>query len=254
MSALHGRVALITGGGKGVGAGIGRVFAAHGIRVCLGYNSSEELAHKTLADIISAGGDAFLFKGDISNRAQIEAMVGETVARYGALDILVNNAALQPNRFIRQYDRDTFTKLWEINIGGYFRATQACLPYLKQSDNARIINISSIHGKRPTMFDPGYAMTKGAIRMFTREAALELARYDITVNTIDLGACHIEGKTGNYPFRIYWPEELRKNNSVPLGRIAKPEDAGELALYLAGPGASNTTGAGIRLDGGMTRV
>jgi len=251
---VQGRVALITGGGKGVGAGIARVLAAEGVKLCLGYHSSEELAFKTLNGILDAGGDAFLYKADVSNRDQIGAMVRATVERYGALDTLVNNAALQPNRFIREYDADTFRRVWEINIGGYWRATQAALPYLKMSDCGRIVNISSIHGKRPTVFDAGYAMTKAAIRMFTREAAIELARHRITVNTVDLGGCHIEGKTGGFPFGVYWPPETRKNPGQPLGDAAYPEDVGHLVLYLMSPGARNTTGAGIRLDGGATRV
>ena len=251
-----GAVALITGGGKGVGAGIARVFARAGIRVAINYNSNGELAEKTLEGILQGGGEAFLIKADITDRAQIKRMVAETVERYGGIDALVNNAAIQPNRQIGAYDGELFKKVWEINIGGYWRATQECLPYLKKSDCPRIVNISSLHGKRPSVFDPGYSMTKGAIRMFTREAALEFGEYGITVNCIDLGGCKIEFKTklpGYEPLRgsfPNWPEKTRANPHQPLRRMAEPEDVGNLALYLISPEARNVNGDGIRLDGG----
>ncbi len=244
------RVALITGGGKGVGAGIARVFCKAGMSVCMGYNSSYELAQHNLRRITDRGGNAFLYKADVSDRVQMRGMVEKTIEVYGGIDVLVNCAALQPNLYISEYTPDMFSKLWQINIGGYVRAAQECLPYLKKSSCARIINISSIHGKRPAVFDAGYSMTKGAIRMFTREAALEFAKYDITVNCIDLGACRIEGKTGNFPFRLFHAKGTNENPSHPLGRTAYPEDAGHLALFLASPEAHNINGAGIRLDGG----
>ena len=249
-----GRTALITGGGKGVGAGIARVFCAAGMRVCIGWNSSRELAEKTLAEIQAMGGEAFLYRADVTDRAQLEAMAAATAERYGGIDVLVNNAALQPNLFLHEYDEETFRRVWDINIGGYWRALQACLPYLRRSRSPRVVNLSSIHGKRPTLFDPGYAMTKGAIRMFTREAALELAASHITVNAVELGGCRIEGKTGGFPFKVRRLPEIERNPGHPLGGMCDPEDAGFLALYLAGEEASNITGAGIRLDAGSMRV
>ncbi|NLG25244.1 MAG: SDR family oxidoreductase [Clostridiales bacterium] len=244
-----GTVVLITGGGKGVGAGIGRVLCAAGAKACLGYRSSPELAEKTLGGILGAGGDAFLYRADVADRAQLRAMVEATVAKYGRLDALVNNAAMQPNRFIGEYDADHLTALFEINAHGYLRALQECLPYLKKSACPRIVNISSVHGKRPAVFDVGYSMTKSAIRMLTREAALEFAKYGITVNCIDLGACKIEGKTGGFPFRMWWPPETRPHPGQPLGRITTPEDVGHLVQFLLSPEAGNLDGAGIRLDG-----
>lgn len=254
LSSLKGRRALITGGGKGVGAGIARVFCRAGMRVCIGWNSSRELAEHTLREIQEAGGEAFLWRADVSDRGQLEAMARETVSRYGGIDVLVNNAAAQPNRYLRHYDDDTFRWVWDVNLGGYWRALQACLPYLEESSCPRVINISSIHGKRPTVFDPGYAMTKGAIRMFTREAALELASKRITVNSINLGACAIEGKTGNYLFPLKSLPGTQENPGDPLGEICSPEDAGFLALYLARRESGHLTGSGIRLDGGSMLV
>lgn len=242
-------VALITGGGKGVGAGIGRIFAQRGMRCCLGYNSNAALAERTLAGILESGGEAFIYKADVSRESEIRAMLDATLARYGRLDVLVNNAAMQPNLFIDEYDAASFARLWEINIGGYWRAAKLCLPYLRRSPNAHIVNISSVHAKRPTNFDAGYAMTKAAIKMFTRELALELIRDNITVNAIDLGGCAIEGKTGNAPFRNYRPSE-----TIPPARVntqCAPEDAGRLAYFLISGEADAIKGAAIRLDNGL---
>lgn len=246
--------AIITGGGKGVGAGIAKVFCQAGYRVCIGFNANRDLAQKTLDDITAGGGDAFIFQADIARRDAVQAMVAECVRRHGGVDVLVNNAALQPNLYIREYDAKTLRDIWEINIGGYLRCTQECLPYLAQSPCPRIINISSIHGKRPAVFDVGYAMTKAAIRLFTREAALEFKDRAITVNTVDLGACKIEFKTGNYPFRLVQPPGTMQQPRHPLHKLTTPEDVGQLALFLASAHAAQITGAGIRIDGGAVLV
>ena len=245
------KAAIVTGGNKGVGRGIVYSLLRAGAYVCICYNSSEDFALETLAeaDKISAN-HAFLYKCDVSRRDDVRAMVSETVNRFGKIDILVNNAALQPNLPLGNYDMEMFSKIWDINIGGYFLCVQECLPYLKNSDCARVINISSIHGKRPAVFDAGYAMTKSAIKMFTREAAIELAKYQITANYITLGACRIERKTGNFKWRSYTPEKARVKSSFPLGRISTPKDVGDLIVYLSGEESEIITGAGIRVDGG----
>lgn len=247
------RVCAISGAGKGVGAGIARVMAKNGIRVLMGYNSSEELAKKTLKGILDAGGEAFLYKANVTERAQLRGMVNAAIERYGRLDILVNNAAMQPNLTIAEYDFEALKNLWEINIGGYWRLTQEALPYLKRSPAPRVINISSIHAKRPSVFDAGYAMTKGAIRMFTRELALELMKYDIPVNCIELGACKIEYKTGNAPFRLETPLSTRPETQFHHC-VVMPEQVGELALFLCGEGGKSLNGDGIRQDMGYMLI
>lgn len=247
------RVALVTGSGKGVGAGVARVLAAHGVRCCINCNSNPAMAEQTLKAVEEAGGEAFVYRADVTDAGQLSAMVEAIVGRWGRLDILVNNAAMQPNLYIDEYDYAMLRRLWEINIGGYFHAARACLPYLKKSDCGRIVNISSIHGKRPTAFDAGYAMTKGAIRMFTRELALELFEDGITVNTVDLGGCKIEFKTGNPDFRSRGPVECH-NPQMRRFRMATPEDVGNLVWYLCSPEAAALTGDGVRVDRGLILI
>ena len=244
------RVALVTGGGKGVGAGIVKVLAAHGVRCCINCNSNPAMAEETLRAVEAVGTEAFVYRADVSNTAQVNDMVDVIIKRWGRLDILVNNAAMQHNLFIDEYDYDTLRRLWEVNIGGYFRAVRASLPHLRASACGRVVNICSIHGKRPTSFDAGYAMTKGAIRMFTRELALELFADGVTVNAIDLGGCRIEFKTGNAPMRFVQPLECL-NPDIPPLRFVTPADVGEMVWYLCSEGAQAVTGDGIRLDKGV---
>ncbi len=248
------RVALITGGGKGVGAGVVRVLAGSGIRCCINCHSNLDMAKELEQEILQAGGEAFVYQADVTDPKQVQAMVEETVKRYGRLDILVNNAAMQPNRFIDQYTAESFRTLWEINIGGYFNAARACLPYIQKSPQGRIINMSSIHGKRPALFDAGYAMTKGAIRMFTRELALELLGEKIPVNTIDLGACKIEFKTGEQAgsFRLLKNAGIKNPKMPEYQRFVLPEEVGFLIRYLISRPGGAVMGDGIRIDRGLT--
>ena len=246
------RVAIVTGGNKGVGRGIVYSLVEAGIKVCICYNSSEDFALETLEKANQiAENHAFLYKCDVSVRDNVRDMIKETVKRFGQIDILVNNAALQPNLPVGMYDIETFRKIWDVNIGGYFLCLQECLPYLKLSDCPRVVNITSIHAKRPSVFDAGYSMTKGAIKMFTREAAIELAKYNITVNYITLGACKIERKTGGWgKWSLTVNEKARTKTSFPLGRIATPKDVGNMIVYLADEKSEIITGTGIRIDGG----
>ena len=247
------RVALVTGGGKGVGAGVVRVLAGHGVRCCINCNTNAAMADETRRAVEAAGGEAFVWQADVTDLQQIDGMVRAVLDRWGRLDILVNNAAMQPNRYIDEYDYETLRRIWEINIGGYFHAARACLPALRDSGCGRIVNISSIHGKRPTCFDPGYAMTKGAIRMFTRELALELYADGITVNAVDLGGCKSEFKTGRAPIRSNNPLECW-NPDMRYWRMVTPEDVGALVWHLCSPEASAITGDGIRLDRGLVLI
>lgn len=250
MSANESRVALVTGSGKGVGAGVVKVLARNGVKCCINCNSNPQMAEKTLKIIQDEGGEAFIYQANITDPAQLSGMVDAIIERYGRLDILVNNAAMQPNRYVDQYDAESFRSLWEINIGGYYRSVVKCLPHLRKSPSPRIINISSIHGKRPTCFDAGYAMTKGAIRMFTRELALELVPDNIPVNAIDLGGCLIEFKTGNQPFTSQSPLDVGNPDMKARPKLIVPEEVGELVWYLCSEAGAALNGDGIRVDRG----
>lgn len=245
---------LITGGGKGVGAGVARVLAKAGIRCCLGCNTNAAMAQDTLSSIEAAGGEAFVYQADVSDPKQVNAMVSAVIEKWGRLDILVNNAAMQPNRYIDEYDAQTLQKLWSINLGGYWRCAKAAVPYLRKSPCGRIVNMCSVHANRPTCFDAGYSMTKGAIRMFTRELALELTRDQITVNAITLGGCKIEFKTGHPKWAMQTPVDVINPALRGVNRMVEPVDVGETILFLASEKAAAITGDCIRIDKGLVLV
>ena len=254
MRESDGRVALVTGGGKGVGAGVARVLCGAGIRCCLNCNSNPAMAEETLSAIRAAGGEAFVYRADVSDPAQVNAMIDAVIDRYGRLDILVNNAAMQPNKYIDEYDTASLQRLWQINLGGYWRCAKAAIPHLRQSPLGRIVNMCSVHAKRPTCFDAGYAMTKGAIRMFTRELALELTRDNITVNAITLGGCKIEFKTGRPKWDMQTPKDVGNPALRGVSRLVEPVDVGETILFLVSREASALTGDSIRIDRGLMLV
>ena len=245
------RVALVTGSGKGVGAGIVRVLCAAGMKCVINCNSNRALAEQTLAEVRENGGEAFICQADVSDPEQVHAMVEAAVEHYGRLDVLVNNAALQHNLFIDEYDSEKLSRLWNINFGGYWRMIRAALPYLRKSPLPRIVNIGSVHGKRPTCFDPGYAMTKGGIKMLTREAALELQADNIPVVCLSLGGCRIEFKTGNPDFRNFRPRETIDMQSRNPFRLVLPEEVGEAVRFLCSEAGAALTGDCIRVDCGQ---
>jgi glucose 1-dehydrogenase len=247
---LEGRVAVVTGGGKGIGAGISRALASEGVKVLVNYNSNAQMAENTVRDIIHCGGKALAYEADVSDRSQVDSMMRKAVETFGGIDILINNAAWQPNLDIDEYSEEFYDQIMNINLGGYFRCIQAAIPYMKSRRSPSIVNISSVHGKRPGDFDVCYSMTKGGIKMLTREAAIELAKYGIRVNAIAAGAVRIEFKSGfTQPFKSRRKERQRKFASFPLGRVGVPQDIGNLVLFLVSDLSSYISGSSIRADG-----
>ncbi len=247
----EGRVALVTGSGKGVGAGIVKILCRAGFRCVINCNSNYTMAEETLAEIREAGGEAFVYQADVSDPDQVKAMVSATVEEYGRLDILVNNAAMQFNRFADQYDSELIRRVWDINFNGYLRMIKESLPYLRKSPLPRIINIGSVHGKRPTCFDAGYAMTKGAVKMLTRETAIELLPDNIPVVCISLGGAKIEFKTGKPSFCNTRPKAVFNPDLRVRTRLVLPEEVGEAVRFLCSEAGEALTGSCIRIDCGQ---
>lgn len=250
---LKGRIAVVTGGGKGIGAGITKALVASGAKVLFNYNSNPDMALKTVELIKEAGGEAYTMLADVSDRSQVDAMIQKAVELYGGIDILVNNAAWQPNMDIDEYTVEDYDKIMATNLGGYFRTMQSALPYLKKSEYGRVINISSVHGKRPTDFDVCYSMCKGGIKMLTREAAVELKKYGITVNAILPGGIKIEFKSGvTHAFKRAHVERERKYEHLFKGGL--PEDIANIVVFLASDEGSHLSGTSIRADAGAMLV
>ncbi|MCI3918683.1 SDR family oxidoreductase [Paenibacillus sp. TRM 82003] len=255
---VTGKVAIVTGAGTGIGQGVAVELARRGAKVAISYHSSDAGARETLRRIEDTGGEAMIARANVAVKAEIDAMVAAAAARFGGIDILVNNAALQLNHEFEQ-DDEIYDRLMNINLKGYWQCTQAVVPRMKARGGGRIIFISSVHAKRPTDFDAVYAMTKGGIKMLARESAIELAKYGITVNAIEPGAVVVgndsQGKKEMKPFvpPAYAERAQRERKDTrwrfPLGRVGLPSDVANVVCFIASDETPFLSGASIRLDG-----
>ncbi|XEC96545.1 SDR family NAD(P)-dependent oxidoreductase [Paenibacillus tarimensis] len=255
---ISGKIALVTGAGTGIGKGIACELAKRGVKIAVHYNRSDAGAADTKQQIEKSGGEAILVQANVADKSAIENMVKQVAGHYGGIDILVNNAALQLNYPLFEHNEETFDKMMSINLKGYWQCIQAVVPYMKKQRSGRIILISSVHAKRPTDFDIVYSMTKGGVRMLARESAVELAKYGITVNSIEPGAIRIGQLSAAEAKPFFTAEEAdraRRNQKpltkkFPLGRVGLPSDVASLVCYLASDESEFLTGSAIRLDGG----
>lgn len=243
-NSLLGKCAIVTGSGKGVGQGIAIELARYGVNVCIHCHSHLDGARETLAAVEALGVAGVIVQGDISRPEIPEELASTTLKRFGRLDILVNNAARQINISLLESTAGDFDILTAVNLQGYACCAKAALPELIKSQGV-ILNISSIHAKRPTAFDPLYAMTKAGIKMLTREMAVEFAPHGIRVNSLDLGWIEIGVKTGDPPDV---PGYIDGPGLIP--RAGTVEEAARVARFMVSADASFVDGAGWRVDGG----
>lgn len=253
IDSLKGKTCLVTGSGKGLGSAIAIEAGRQGANVVLHYRSSEASAQEVFRQVQETGCDCVMVQADFASPEGVNRLYQEAEKAFGGVDVLVNNAALQYNLNFDDYDAEKIQSIFRVNLGGYFLMSQKVLPYMREKGWGRIINISSVHAKRPTTFDFGYSMTKGAIKMLTRELALETARQGITVNAIELGAVYIGIKSGNPPEilgedRRRLPHLFDYKEDQPWGRIIQPEDVAPAVMFLASEGARYINGASLRLD------
>lgn len=252
------KVALVTGAGSGIGRGVALALAAKGVRVVINYPPGEEAgAEETGRQVGQMGGESLLVEADVSKPTAVHSMVDQVLGQWGAINILVNNAAVQPDQGLLEYRNEEFDWVIAVNVLGAVWCSQAVLEPMKRQGGGRIIHIVSVHAKRPTDFDPVYAMSKAALKMLTRESALELGKYQITVNAVAPGAVAIgQPKFGHLrPVVIpsYEPRRKlgpRRVNRMVLGRVGTPEDVGLVVAGLADDANAWMTGSVIRLDGG----
>jgi 3-oxoacyl-[acyl-carrier protein] reductase len=244
MSAsLKGRSVLVTGGSKGIGKGIARVFANAGAKVAIlaRHGDQAEAAAKGL------GHGAFGVAGDVTSLASLEAAMKTVAARNGGLDVLCANAGIFPPAKLEEMTIEQWDEVIDTNLKGTFLSVKAAVPYLKKSDQGRIVITSSITG--PVTGFPGwthYGATKAGQLGFMRTACIELAKYGITVNAVMPGNIITEGLIG-------MGEDYQKTMaaSIPLKRLGTVEDIGYAAIYFASKEAGYVTGQTIIVDGGQ---
>jgi len=245
---LTGKVALVTGASKGIGASIATHLAAEGASVVVNYASSKAGADAVVAEITSKGGKAIAVQGDVSKSADIDKLIAETKAAYGKLDILVNNAGIFSFAPLEQITEEDFHKHYNLNVLGLLLTTQKALP-LFTAEGGSVINISSTVS---TFAPPGsavYSGTKGAVDTITKVLSKELGPKKIRVNSINPGMVETDGaKAGGFT-----EGEFRKQLEAlsPLGRIGQPNDIATGAVFLASDDSSWITGESLLISGGL---
>jgi 3-oxoacyl-[acyl-carrier protein] reductase len=245
---LENKVAIVTGGGQGIGAGIARVFAAAGAKVMIATRTAKH-GETTLAEILAAGGTAALSAVDIGSVAAVEQVVADTVTKWGGIDIMVHNAASFLGGAVESYSEEDLETVLSVNLKSCFRFSKACIPHFRSRGGGRLLFTSSVTGPRVAM--PGtayYAASKGGVNAFIRTAAIELARENITVNGVEPGFI----RTAAMNLLADEEGQAQMSKYIPAGFMGKPEDIAYCMLYLATDEARYITGQTICVDGGST--
>jgi NAD(P)-dependent dehydrogenase (short-subunit alcohol dehydrogenase family) len=256
MLDLAGYVALISGGGTGIGEAVARSFARAGASVAI-TGRRRDVLDRAAAAISSAGGRVLAIAGDVSRRADCERMVAETVARFERLDVLVNNAGVSRGGPLGSMTERDVHELVDVDLKGPIFLTQAALAALTEAGGERrasILNISSSVTVHPLPNYSVYSAAKAGLDMLTRCWAIELAPARIRVNAILPGIVRTPVFESMLPKETIEGHLARFEKLTPLGRIGEPEDVARLALFLASPASEWTTGAVIPLDGGLSLV
>ena len=245
MSHLNGKVALVTGASRGIGASIAKRLAQDGAAVAITYSASPKKAEEVVESIASAGGRAIAIQADAGDAGAVRQAVRNTVDSFGGLDILVNNAGVATMAAITDFAEADFERALNINVRGVFTATQEAVRHMKTG--GRVIMIGSINSDfMPFAGGSVYALTKAAVAGFTRGLARELGPKGITVNNIQPGPVDTDMNPADGPF------SQTLMNFIAVGRYGKAEEIASLVSFLAGPEANYITGAQIKIDGGVT--
>ena len=245
------KVAVITGSSSGIGEAIALAFAGDGAAVVVNYSRHEDAAQKVLQKVEAAGGKGLVVGADVSDPKEVEAMVQQATGTFGRLDIMVNNAGMERKMPFLETPFEVWQETIAVNLTGTWLGCQAAAKQMvAQGDPGRIINVSSVHEDLAMPTNSPYCATKGGVRMLMRTLAVELAPHDITVNNIAPGAI-------DTPMDAPLKEDpdLMKEllSEIPLGRMGKPEEVANLALFLASDDSSYVTGSTLFVDGGMNR-
>ncbi|KQZ78858.1 MULTISPECIES: glucose 1-dehydrogenase [unclassified Pseudomonas] len=245
---LEGKIAVVTGASKGIGAGIAKALAAQGATVIINYATSQADADAVVAGIEANGGAALAVQADMSQATDVVRLFETVRENYGTLDILVNNAGVAVFEMIDDLTEDAFHKQFNLNVLGYLLAVREAVKLL--GSNGSIINISSILSTDPYLASSVYSATKGAIDTLTFALARELGARGIRVNSILPGHTNTPATDGN--FAGEFGEKLLAG--TPLGRFGEPEDIAPLAVFLASEDSRWVTGESIRASGGVRGV
>ena len=248
MSKLSGKVAIVTGASKGIGAGIARSFGAQGASVVVNYSSSKEGADKVVSEIKAKGGKAIAVQGDVSKSADVTRLFAETKKAYGTFDVLVNNAGVYDFKPLEAVTETEFHREFNTNVLGTILTTQEALKHFGPKGGS-VINISSVATSLTPPTTAVYTGTKGAVDAITRALAKELGPKNIRVNAINPGMVETEG----YRDMGVSDSDFEKQGiaQTPLGRVGQPADIAPVAVFLASSESGWVTGETVRVGGGL---
>lgn len=245
MKPLTNKVAIVTGGSRGIGAQISRSLAQAGARVAVNYCSRRDAADKIVADIVAGGGESFAVRGDVSQAAEVRSLFSATEERFGQVHILVNNAGIILYKRVAETTDEELDRIISINMKGVFYTLREAARRL--ADGGRIINLSTSATRLMLPTYSSYAATKAAVEQFTRIFAKEIGPRGITVNSIS------PGPTNTELFRAGKSEETlqRLAAMAALGRIGEPDDVARVVLFLVSDDARWVTGQNVGVNGGF---
>jgi glucose 1-dehydrogenase len=246
---LQNKVAVVTGGNSGIGKAIVLELARQGASVVIDYVVHPEATEALEQQILKLGDQSIGVDADVSSVADVQKLIDAGVSSFGRVDIMVNNAGVETRTSVLETTEDQYERVLAINLKSAFFGTQiAAKQMIKQGGGGRIVNITSVHEDWPMPGNTAYCLSKGGMRMLTRTAGVELARYNILV--IDVGpgavATPINVRTMDDPSKL-----AKLNAAIPLGRMARPEEIASVVGFVSGSGASYLTATTIFADGGI---
>jgi acetoacetyl-CoA reductase/3-oxoacyl-[acyl-carrier protein] reductase len=244
MKRLSGKTALVTGASRGIGRAIATELALEGAKVAINYQSSDAKAEEVAEEIRKAEGEAVLAKANLADPAEARGIVERIAREFGHLDILVNNAGITRDSMLPKMTDEKWLEVIQTNLNACFFCTSAAIPFMTAQSYGRIVNISSMNGQVGAVGQANYSASKGGIIAFTRTAAVELAHFGITVNTVAPGYTETD-MFARVPMDI----QTQIKAKIPLGRFAQPVEIARAVVFLAAEG-DYITGQQINVNGG----
>jgi 3-oxoacyl-[acyl-carrier protein] reductase len=246
--ALAGRVALVTGGSRGIGRGIAVALGRRGAKVIINYAAREEAARQTAAEVEAAGGSAAIAQFDVASSTQTTEAIKAIAKDHGGLDVLVNNAGVAVNGMLMRFTDEQWARTINTNLAGAFHCVRAAATMILKAKHAgRIINITSVVGEQGNGGQLAYAASKAGLIGLTMSTARELASRGVTCNAVSPGFIETDMTAEHLPEAA----RAKLMEQIPLGRIGRSEDVADAVAFLAGPEAAYITGQVLRVNGGM---
>jgi cyclopentanol dehydrogenase len=247
---LEDKVVLISGGARGQGAVEARLFAGEGAKIVIG-DVLEAEGRQVEAEINESGGECLFMRLDVTGEGNWQEVVAATVARFGKLDVLINNAGIYRTERVEETSEELWDQIMDINSKGVFLGTKCVIPEMRRAGGGSIINISSTAGLVGSSMSAAYGASKGAVRIFTKATAIQYAGDGIRANSIHPGIIETPMTAQLLSDDAQYRERLGR---TPIGRIGRPEDVAYGALYLASDESSFVTGSELVIDGGRTAM